>query len=181
MTKYENGRPGYQFITRSDDEMELVFLCEGNYYRKPQITKIAREKSGKTWQTIHRWIDNVYTWTKLEEYGIYPYLAAPVLDNHLIITNGDILNRNTLRRIIIGDVRGKARVMEDGEIYEFYPSSVVYYKFLLQPGEAFDPEVDTPFLINKKGWSPDISNLRRKEVIKDAGKIPQYLEDQIDD
>ena len=179
MTKYEFGRPGYEFITREDKDMELLFKYLGNYYRKPGIMKIARQHTGKSWHTITRWMEDTYSWTKLEEVGIYPYLAAPVLDNHLIITNGDILNRKTLRRIVIGDVRGKARVMEDGEIYEFYPSSLVYYKFMLAPGEAFDPEYDTPFLADRRHWSPDISNLRRKAIAKDYSATPEYEEDKI--
>jgi hypothetical protein len=181
MTKYELGRPGYQFITRSDDEMELIFLYDNKYYRKAAIMKIAKTLLNKSWNTITRYIENVYTWSKLEEVGIFPYLSAKVLDEHCVVTNGDILNRNTLRRIIVGDSRGKCRLMEDGEIYEFYPSSVVYYKFLLQRGEAFDPEVDTPFLVDRRFWSPDINNLRRKEVIKDARDIPHYEEDKIND
>lgn len=181
MTKYKDGRPGYEFITRDDANMELVFFYDGKYYRKNQIMKYCRQATNKSWNTITRWIEDTSKWSRLEEIGVYPYLAAPIIEKHLIVTNGDILNCDTLRRIVVGDVRGKARVMEDGLVYEFYPSSLVYYKFLLLEGEAFDPEKDTPFLADKRFWSPDISNLRQKRLGKNYDQGPQYIEDQIDD
>ena len=181
MTKYELGRPGYNFIIIPDEKMELLFLYEDNFYRKPQIMKIARTLTGKSWDTITRWMNNVYYWTKLEEVGIYPYLATNLLNKHMITTRGDILNRKTLRPNVSNLIRNRTRVMEDNIIYEFYPGSMVYYKFMCPPEEAFDPEKDVPFFINKRGWNPDISNLRQHEVVKDAGPVPQYEEDKIDD
>ena len=179
--KYELGRPGYNKITCKDEDMELVFKHNGLYYRKAGIMKFCRTTTGKSWHTITRWMDNQYYWGRLQEIGVEPYLGRRIFNEHMILTNGEVLHYKTLRIHSHRTNNGKVRLMEDGEYYEFYPVSSVYYKFMLQEGEAFDPFSDVPYVLNRSEWNADIENLERRQVVKDPKRGPEYVEDKVND
>ena len=155
---------GYERLYKPVSDFELVYIYKEEYITAKQVKKVTK----LSWKADPRTKDKILTqperWVEMKQYGIDVVAVAPLASNHLITTDGEVLQRNTLTAI--GNKKlGRAVFQEDGVIYDFYRASLVYLKFI---DPKFDVERQECWFLDGDFSNAAIHNLMIKDKSGDS-------------
>lgn len=152
-------KAGYEKIYKDLNEFTKVFKYKNLYFPISRIYSVLKEEWTVSRSTMNRWVNNPDKWDEIKMIsGAEVLIAAPVGEKHLIITNGDLININTLT-LVCDNGRSTVSFTQDGKSYTIYRANLVYKKFI-------DPEYDLRnkdiFYLDMNMNNADISNLMYK-------------------
>ena len=153
-------RPGYQNLYKPLTEFLVVVRINNIYYPSSALNKATSEIWKVSRMTKYRILHNPDKWEELEvKTGIGIYIAAPLYDKHLIVSNGDVLNKNTLT-LVCDNGLSVVRFTDAGDYFSLYRANIVYRKFI-DPNHPL--ESNDIFYLDMNINNADIGNIMLKD------------------
>ena len=162
-------KKGYEHLYQPLNNYEIVFKYAGTYHNLRYLNKITTNWN-QSRSTKSRVAKDPSRWDEAARlYGVEFFAAAPLYDKHLILTNGDVLFRDSYT-LVCDNGLSVVKFIDNGDYFDLFRANIVYKKFV---NPNFDLIKDQLFYLDGNMNNPDISNLLMKDAALAGKKKPK--------